>query len=591
MTETRKLAAIMAVDVVGYSRLMGEDEAGTARAVRDHREAARPLVAGRGGRIVKTMGDGLLLEFPSVVDAVECAIAIQKLMVERNADAPESKRIVYRIGVNLGDVLIEGDDIVGDGVNIAARLEGMCEPGGVLISGTAFDHVQSKIEATFVDLGEKDLKNIARPVRAYRVMSDSAAASTDSSAPRKPASGAAPLPRDIPSIAVLPFENMSGDADQQYFCDGLVDDILTSLSKLAGLRVIARHSSFAFKGRSVDVREVAKQLGVRYVLEGSVRKSGNRIRITAQLIDARDGSHIWAERYDRNFDDIFAVQDEITLVLATEMQIKLTEGEQARLRYTTTNNVAAWTLWVEGLSYYRRAISKENLAAARACWEKALALDPNSAALCSMLGWVHCLDARFGWWDDRAIAIGKAEGYLNRALSSDPNNPDALIASAGLLWIGGRFDEAVRDARRAAELAPGSADVANLTSFYLGTAGHPDEAITHSKRAIALNPNYPALYLGNLGFAYRLAGRVEEAITAFSDYDARIPGMGYGLSDLVILYGQSGRPEEACEAAKRLLAARPGFTVADWLKTQIIRDPLRLDADIGALRAAGLPAG
>ena len=591
MVETRRLAAIMAVDVVGYSRLMGEDEAGTAQAVREHREAARPIVAGCGGRIVKTMGDGLLLEFPSVVAAVECAIAIQKLMAERNADAHESKRIVYRIGVNLGDVLIEGDDILGDGVNIAARLEGICEPGGVLISGTAFDHVHGKIEATFVDLGEKDLKNIARPVRAFRAMLDGAAASTDSSASWKPASGAAPLPRDIPSIAVLPFEDMSGDADQQYFCDGLVDDILTSLSKLAGLRVIARHSSFAFKGRSVDVREVAKQLDVRYVLEGSVRKSGNRIRITAQLIDARDGAHIWAERYDRNFHDIFAVQDEITLVLATEMQVKLTEGEQARLRYTTTSNVAAWTLWVEGLSYYRRAMSKENLAAARACWEKALALDPNSAALRSMLGWVHCLDARFGWWDDRVIAIGKAEDYLNRALSSDPNNPDALIASAGLLWIGGRFDEAVRDARRAAQLAPGSADVANLVSFYLGTAGHPDEAITHSKRAIALNPNYPALYLGNLGFAYRLAGHVEEAITAFSAYDARIPGMGYGLSDLVILYGQSGRRDEAREAAKRLLAARPGFTVADWLKTKIIRDPSRLDADVGALRTAGLPAG
>jgi adenylate cyclase len=306
MTATRRLAAIMAIDVVGYSRLMGEDEAGTALAVREHRDAARPIVAGLGGRIVKTMGDGLLLEFPSVVAAVECAVAIQKLMVERNAEVPEAKRIVYRIGVNLGDVLIEDEDILGEGVNIAARFEAIGEPGGVLISGTAFDHVHGKIAAAFVDLGEKDLKNIARPVRAYRVMSATAAAATDSSAPRKSANGAAPLARDIPSIAVLPFENMSGDADQQYFCDGLVDDILTSLSKLAGLRVIARHSSFMFKGRSVDVREVAKQLGVRYVLEGSVRKSGNRIRITAQLIDARDGSHIWAERYDRNFDDIFA---------------------------------------------------------------------------------------------------------------------------------------------------------------------------------------------------------------------------------------------------------------------------------------------
>ena len=351
-------------------------------------------------------------------------------------------------------MLIDGDDILGEGVNIAARLEGACEPGGVLISGSAHEHVRGRIEAGFVDLGEKNFKNIVRPVRAYRVSLDDAGMTTNSSAPQKPPAEAAQPSRDIPSIAVLPFENMSGDADQQYFCDGLVDDILTSLSKLAGLRVIARNSSFVFKGRPVDVREVAKQLGVRYVLEGSVRKSASRIRVTAQLIDARDGAHIWAERYDRNIDDIFAVQDEITLVLATEMQVRLTEGEQARLRYTTTTNVAAWSFWVEGLSYYRRSISQDNVGAARACWEKALALDPTSAALGGMLSWVHCLDARFGWWDDRATAIGKAEGYLNGALRSDPNTPDALIASAGLLWLGGRFDETARDARRAVQLAP-----------------------------------------------------------------------------------------------------------------------------------------
>lgn len=262
MTEARRLAAIMAVDVVGYSRLMGQDEAATARAVREHREAARPLVASRGGRIVKTMGDGLLLEFPSVVDAVECAVAIQRLMVARNAETTESKRIVYRIGVHLGDVLIDGDDILGEGVNIAARLEGVCEPGGVLISGSAHEHVRGRIEAGFVDLGEKNLKNIARSVHAYRVSLDDAGMTTAWSAPQKPVAEAVQPTRDISSIAVLPFENMSGDAEQQYFCDGLVDDILTSLSKLAGLRVIARNSSFVFKGRSVDVREVAKQLGV-----------------------------------------------------------------------------------------------------------------------------------------------------------------------------------------------------------------------------------------------------------------------------------------------------------------------------------------
>ena len=281
MAETRKLAAIMAVDVVGYSRLMGEDEAGTARVVREHRDAARPFVSERGGRIVKTMGDGLLLEFPSVVDAVECAAAIQRLMVERNAETPESKRIVYRVGVHLGDVLIDGDDILGEGVNIAARLEGICEPGGVLISGSAYEHVRGRVEASFADLGEQDLKNIARPVRAYRVAIDGPAAA---GAPPK-------LPvkvgnRDRLSIAVLPFQNMSGDPEQDYFADGISEDIITALSKLSQLFVIARNSSFSFKGKNVQIREIGKTLGARYVLEGSVRKVDKRVRITAQLIDA-----------------------------------------------------------------------------------------------------------------------------------------------------------------------------------------------------------------------------------------------------------------------------------------------------------------
>ena len=269
----------------------------------------------------------------------------------------EGNPIQFRIGINVGDVIIQGDDILGDGVNIAARLEGIAEPGGISISEDAWRQVQGKVAANFIDAGEQNLKNIARPVRVYRVEFDKERATSAAQAPLSS--------RDKPSIAVLPFQNLSGDSEQDYFCDGLVDDILTSLSKLAGLRVIARNSSFSYKGRSVDVRDAARQLGVRYVLEGSVRKSGNRIRISAQLIDARDGTHLWAERYDRAIDDIFAIQDEITLVLATEMQVKLTEGEQARLRYTTTTNVEAWTYWAQGLSHFRQSMSKERCSAAR----------------------------------------------------------------------------------------------------------------------------------------------------------------------------------------------------------------------------------
>jgi adenylate cyclase len=318
--------------------------------------------------------------------------------------------IQFRIGINVGDIIIEGNDIFGDGVNIAARIESIAAPGGISLSENTWQQVQGKVAANFVDSGEYRLKNIARPVRVYRLEREG----EDTTQPAPPASN---LP-DKPSIAVLPFQNMSGDAEQDYFCDGLVEDIITTLSKLAGLRVIARNSSFVYKGRSVDIREAAKQLGVRHVLEGSVRKSGNRIRITAQLIDAKDCTHVWAERYERAMDDIFVIQDEITLVLATEMQVKLTEGEQARLRYTTTNNVEAWTYWAQGMSHYRQAVVKEKMGPARLYWEKALALDPNSASLNAMLGFMHCLDARFGWWEDRETAIAKARVTLTKRWKS-----------------------------------------------------------------------------------------------------------------------------------------------------------------------------
>jgi len=329
---------------------------------------------------------------------------------------------------------------------------------------------------------------------------------------------------------------------------------------------------------------------VRYVLEGSVRKSGNRIRITAQLIDAKDGAHLWAERYDRAMDDIFAIQDEITLVLATEMQVKLTEGEQARLRYTTTSNVEAWTYWAQGMSHYRQAVTKEKMGPARFYWEKALALDPTSASLNAMLGFMHCLDARFGWWGDRETALSKARAYADTALEIDPGNADAYTASSLVLLLQKRHDEAVADAKRAIQLAPGSADAAELASYVLAASGHPEEAAVQSEKAMALNPNYPAVYLGTLGDAYRLSGRTEEAIAAFKAYEARSPG--FGLIDLVIIYQETGQADEARRTAERLLAARRDFTITAWLKTQFIRrNAARLEADVAALRNAGLPMG
>jgi adenylate cyclase len=576
----RRLAAILAADVAGYSRLMGVDEEGTLAALKAcRRELIDPKISEHRGRIVKTTGDGALIEFASAVDATRCAMEIQHAMAERNASIPEDRRVEFRIGINVGDIIIDEGDIYGDGVNIAARVESLASRGTICISDNAYQQVKGKLTLNVSDMGEQQLKNIAEPVRVYRV--DLGGESTT-----QPAAPTLSFP-DIPSIAVLPFQNMSGDVEQDYFCDGLVEDIITTLSKVAGLRVIARNSSSVYKGRSVDVREAAKQLGVRYVLEGSVRKSGNRIRVTAQLIDAKDGTHLWAERYDRAVDDIFAIQDEITLVVATEMQVKLTEGEQARLRYTTTNNVEAWTYWVQGLSHFRQQVTKEKFGPARLCWEKALALDPSSAPLNAMLGFMHFADARFGWWDDHETALSKTRAYADQALELDPKNADAYTTSSLELMMKGRYDEAVKHAKRAVQLAPGSADAATFACFVLASSGYPEEALAQIERAMNLSPNFPAYYLGHLGNAYRLTGKIEEAITAFKAYDARNPGSG--LTDLVIAYQENGQPDEAKRTAERLFAARRDFTIASWLKTQFRRDAARLEADIAALRAAGLP--
>jgi adenylate cyclase len=584
----RRLAAVLAADVAGYSRLMGRDEEGTLGQLKAFRKTlVDPTIAQHRGRIVKTTGDGMLVEFASAVDAARCAVEVQRGVAGQNADVPQDSRIEFRIGIHVGDIIIDDNDIFGDGVNIAARLEGIAEPGGICISDDAQRQIRGKVDIAFDDMGPQHLKNIAEPMRAWRVRLDRDATSRASVKPAE----AQPLSLpNKPSVAVLPFQNMSGDPEQEHFCDGLVEDIITTLSKLAGLRVIARNSTFVYKGRSVDVREAAKQLGVRYVLEGSARKSGNRIRITAQLIDAQDGAHLWAERYDRAMDDIFAIQDEITLVLATEMQVKLTEGEQARLQYTTTTNVEAWTCWVQGMSHHRKAVTKEESGQARFFWEKALALDPVSAALNAKLGFLHSLDARFGWWDDREIAIEKARSYADRALEIDPGNADAYTASSLILLFQRLHDEAVAAARKAVKLAPGAADTAELASHVLAASGYPNDAVELSEKAMTLSPNYPAVYLGTLGNAYRLSGRPEQAIAAFQAYHARNPG--FGLTDIVIIYQQTDQPEKARRTAEQLLVARPNFTIAAWLETQFSRrDVAQVKADTVALRAAGLPPG
>jgi adenylate cyclase len=575
----RRLAAILAADVAGYSRLMASDEVETVAALREvWADRVKPAVVAHDGRFVKVMGDGALIEFASAVEAVECAIDLQAAMAERNRARSGKEPIEFRIGVNLGDVIVEGDDIFGDGVNVAARLEGQAPKNGILLSDAVYVQIKGKITAAFTDIGELTLRNIAAPVRAWCWVGV----------------GAQPIPPKtvgaghlkLPSIAILPFTTISGDPEQEFFADGLVEDIITALSKLSGLMVIARNSSFVYKGQAIDIRKVAAELGVRYVLDGSVRRAANRVRITAQLIDAKIGTHLWAQRYDRTLDDIFAIQDEITLILATEMQVSLTEGEQARLRHVTTTNVEAWDYWVRGLSHFRQAVTREQVGAARPCWEKALALDPSSATLNAMLGFVHYCDARFGWWDDRDTALIKAAAYAQRALELDRDNADAHITASVVLMMRGSYNDAVAHARTALRLAPGSADAATFACFVLASR-FPEEAVSQGERAFTLSPHYPGYYLGHLGHAYRLAGRTEDAITAFKSYDARSPG--FGLADLVIAYQQSGQPKDARRAAERLLTIRRDFTIASWAKTQFHRDPAQLAVEIEALRAAGVP--
>ena len=398
---------------------------------------------------------------------------------------------------------------------------------------------------------------------------------------------AAGLP-DKPSIAVLAVpEHERRCLSRNTSADGMVEDIITTLSKLSGLRVIARNSSFTYKGKAVDIREAARHLGVRHVLEGSVRKVGNRVRITAQLIDAHDGAHVWAERYDRPVDDIFAIQDEITLVLATEMQVKLLEGEQAKLRYTTTKNVEAWSLYVQGLSCIRQGAGKDICARALTFYGKALALDPLSAPLNAAVGFVHWANARFGWCEDRATELEKSQLYTEKALELDPDNADAHTNKSLALMLQEQFDASAASARRAVQLAPGSADVATMACFALASAGYPHEAAPLIENAMKLSPNYPPSYLGHLGNAYRLTGRFEEAIAAFKAYDARVSGAG--LTDLVIAYQQTNRPELAKQTAERLLAVRPTTTVESWLDTPFVR--IRLCSEPRPTRSAvlGIP--
>jgi adenylate cyclase len=580
----RRLAAILAADVVGYSRLMGSDEAGTLAELTAHRaELIDPCIAEHRGRMFKTTGDGLLAEFASVVDAVECAVAFQEGMIQRNANTPDDRRIEIRIGINLGDVIVQDNDLFGDGVNIAARLEGLAEPNGICISETVHQNIRSKLELSFDDLGPQRVKNIGDPIHAFHIR-PRALAEPDPTPEDVPS-----LP-DKPSIAVLPFENMSADPEQEYFSDGITEDIITELSKLSGLFVIARHSAFTYKGKSVTLKQVGRELGVRYVLEGSVRKAGNRLRITAQLIDALSDHHIWAERYDRDLEDIFAVQDEVARNVAVALEVALMPGESERLAQTPTENLEAYDAYLRA----RKAPwppSRHNLRSARNAFERVIEMDPAFAGGYAGKSLTYSFATLYGSGDDRDTDTEIAMELAQRAVELDQGFGRSYSALAFAYSAAGRHEEAVANARRAVELQPGDADSHAYYSRCLREAGLGVEACDEILIALRLDPHFvDGPYLNMLGSGSFIAGRYEDAIEAYERNTAHGGPTGApNLLNWAAACGITGRLEEARKLVHEVLSEHPSLSLANVQDVRTGFSDLDLERLRDGLRKAGLP--
>ena len=586
MTAARRLAAILAADVVGYSRLMGEDEAGTAAAVRERRETAEPIIAAHGGRVFKTMGDGIFIDFPSVVSAVECALAIQDMMAARSENVAPAKRLVYRIGVHLGDVLVEGEDLLGDGVNIAARLEGVAEPGGVAISGSAYDHVRGRIEAEFVDLGEKRLKNIARPVRVYAV-SRRATGETAPDAPQK--TGPPRL-----SIVVLPFDNLGGGAEQDYFVDGVTETLTTDLSRLSGAFVIARNTAFSYKGKPADARQIGRDLGVRYVLEGSVQRSGERMRVNVQLIEAETGAHLWAERFDKPVANLFDMQDEIVARIANEFKTEIVTLEARRAERSA--NPDALDLWFRGFDWVNRGVRPEYLANARVCFARALEIDPDSVDAMVGLVFVDTIFAQTYSFDDRPERIGAAEKMILRALSLAPRDPMAHYCLGLVLLLTKRADRAIAELELALALDPNLAFAHAHIGFAKMTLGRAEEAEAHIKEAMRLSPRDVGAYVwyAFLGAANLMLGRDAEAVGWLRksvETNRNYPVAQFHYAAALAL---TGAIEEARAEVQAGLAIAPEFTIRRYRDGVISDNPRYLqqrERIIEGMRLAGVPEG
>ncbi len=623
----RRLAAILATDVVGYSRLMGEDEAGTLDALKTHRkELLDPKAAQYGGRTIKLMGDGALMEFASVVDAVTFAVEVQCAVRDGNTGVGEDRRITYRIGINIGDVIVEGDDIYGDGVNVAARLEALAEPGGVCLARNVFEQVKDKFDLTFEHLGEREVKNIAEPVTIYRVALDDKADALVTPVVRAqagparrwwPAAAAIvfvlaaagalwwqpwkaetePAGRGIlalaekPSIAVLPFVNISGDAEQEYFSDGMTEDLITDLAKISDLTVISRTSTSGYKGRKIDIREVGDALGVRYVLEGSVRKVGERVRINAQLIDATTGAHLWAERYDGDLDDIFGLQDQVLEKIVASLALRLSETERRRLAAKGTDSVAAHDLYLRGL-FQESTFTREGNREAMRLYEQALAIDPGYALAYARIANILELNARNGWSGDIQADLAKAVELAGKAVALDPQNPNlhwSLGRAVARLKTPGALERGIKSLERAIELDPDFADAhAFLTVLYVAD-GRAGDGLKSVETAMRINPRYPFWYLFMRGITRYVVEDYQSAIADFEAAAERSPTALFVRSWLAASYAQAGRIEDAEWQFEEMQMMGFEGTIAITVETQPIQDPGYLALYTEGMRKAGIP--
>jgi TolB-like protein/Tfp pilus assembly protein PilF len=577
----RKLTAILSADVVGYSRLMDDNEEATIRTLNEYRTSITSLIQQHRGRVVDAIGDNLLAEFTSAVDAVNCSVATQMDLAERNAKLPYERKMEFRIGVNVGDVIDEGGRIYGDGVNIAARLESLAEAGGICISGRVYDQVENKLDLAYSYLGEQKVKNITRPIRIYvvRIGSDV----TKSEVGRKHD------PPAKPSIAVLPFLNMSGDVDQEYFSDGITEDIITALSRFRWFFVIARNSSFIYKGKTIEVKQVAEDLGVRYVLEGSVRKAGKKVRITAQLIDAPSGYHIWAERYDRDIEDIFAVQDEITQNIVRSVGPEFLSAEMKRAQRKDVRNLDVWDYIMRASSHHGR-YTKKDATEAQSFLRKAIGLDPMSPEDFCLFSFTHLMQVQFGWSESTAQSIKEAEKMAQSAVAIDDRDAWAHTALGLVDLISKRYDDAVCRLEKAIDLNPNLANAYGALGQARALAGEYEAAITHINKAIRLSPHDPFVvyWFGHLGVAAFADERYEDACYWGRKTIQQNPNFPGGHRLVAASCGQLGRTKEAAHELKELLLLMPGMAADDVRKQVPFKKSIDMERYIEGLRKAGL---